>query len=544
MEYNLITNIESCYTDVPSLLYYSHIPAAIIALFLGTFILIKSKGNRLAAKIFFLISVVFSSWVLIEGAIWLQYSSVTMMFLWSLLGLLYSLLHVLSIYFVYAFFDRQDVTRRIKFIFVLLLLPIILLTATKYNITGFDIENCQALEGNYFIMYRYFVGIVSILWIVGLIYSRYRKAEKISKKQILLVGSGVLVYLFLFSWSEIVGSLTENFDITQYGLFGMPVLLALLSYTMVKFKTFSIKLIGAQALILSLVAVIGSEFFFIQTDINRILTAITLIITGVIGINLIRSVKKEVAQREQIEKQEKELEITNEKLTDLTKRLKSVNSIMSHDVKNVLGKNKDLLWEMMEGTFGEISSELRMMSKQIFVDTVELISSVMNILKSGQEMKPDYKEFDLKAAVLEVVDSVKDKANEKGLKIETHIDENQNYTIIADHALIVTHVLQNLVENAVNFTLRGSITVGLSKKDPMTLLFSVKDTGVGISEEDKKKLFTEGGHGADSIKINVHSTGYGLFIAKKTVDVHKGRIWQESEVGKGTTFFVELPAKQ
>jgi signal transduction histidine kinase len=65
---------------------------------------------------------------------------------------------------------------------------------------------------------------------------------------------------------------------------------------------------------------------------------------------------------------------------------------------------------------------------------------------------------------------------------------------------------------------------------------------VGITSEDREKLFTEGGHGVNSIKINVHSTGYGLFIAKKITDAHKGKIWVESEgAGKGSTFFVELP---
>ena len=72
--------------------------------------------------------------------------------------------------------------------------------------------------------------------------------------------------------------------------------------------------------------------------------------------------------------------------------------------------------------------------------------------------------------------------------------------------------------------------------------FSVEDSGVGISPEDMQKLFTEGGHGAESRKVNVDSTGYGLYIAKSVVEAHRGRIWAESEgVGKGSRFVVELP---
>lgn len=66
---------------------------------------------------------------------------------------------------------------------------------------------------------------------------------------------------------------------------------------------------------------------------------------------------------------------------------------------------------------------------------------------------------------------------------------------------------------------------------------------MGISDKDKTRLFTEGGHGEESIKVNVHSTGYGLFIAKNIVLAHKGTIRGESEgPGKGSRFVVELPA--
>ena len=71
----------------------------------------------------------------------------------------------------------------------------------------------------------------------------------------------------------------------------------------------------------------------------------------------------------------------------------------------------------------------------------------------------------------------------------------------------------------------------------------MKDSGVGITPEDMSNLFTEGGHGKDSIKINVHSTGYGLFIAKEVVEASGGKIWAESQgAGKGSRFIVELPA--
>ena len=105
-------------------------------------------------------------------------------------------------------------------------------------------------------------------------------------------------------------------------------------------------------------------------------------------------------------------------------------------------------------------------------------------------------------------------------------------------------VVNNFIDNAGKYTKEGSVTVGLSRESGK-IKFYVKDTGMGITADDKKILFTEGGRGKDSVKVNVDSTGYGLYSVKLIVEAHKGRVWAESEgAGKGSTFFVELNAVQ
>ena len=110
--------------------------------------------------------------------------------------------------------------------------------------------------------------------------------------------------------------------------------------------------------------------------------------------------------------------------------------------------------------------------------------------------------------------------------------------------MISEHVIRSLIDNSIRDTPHGAITVSLAPRGKM-MRFSVKDTGVGITTDDMKRLFTEGGHGKDSIKVNVDSTGYGLFIAKQVVEAHDGKIWAESEgAGKGSEFIVELPVQE
>ena len=153
-------------------------------------------------------------------------------------------------------------------------------------------------------------------------------------------------------------------------------------------------------------------------------------------------------------------------------------------------------------------------------------------------IKYDMKPFDFKSVVAEVVEAKKGPAEVKGLKMATDIKDG-NYTITGDQRWLKEAML-NLVDNAVKCTVAGQITVGLELKEKQ-VFFYVKDTGRGITDEDKKILFTEGGRGKDSLKYNVDSTGYGLSTVKIVVEAHKGKVWVDSEVGKGSTFYVKLP---
>jgi len=152
--------------------------------------------------------------------------------------------------------------------------------------------------------------------------------------------------------------------------------------------------------------------------------------------------------------------------------------------------------------------------------------------------------FDLKALAAEITEKAKSMAEEKKLALTFSADEaGEPYTMSGDKEKIGDHVLRNIIENSIHYTLAGSVAVSLKKEDNK-FVFTVKDTGIGITEEDKKRLFTEGGHGKDSQKVNVHSTGYGLYIAKNIVVAHGGTITAESEgEGKGATFTVEFPGQ-
>lgn len=245
----------------------------------------------------------------------------------------------------------------------------------------------------------------------------------------------------------------------------------------------------------------------------------------------------------QVDSLNKDLGVANENLKTLIKQRENLVHLVTHKVKGSFTRSKYIFAGILDGTFGEISPEIKKRAEQglesdnMGIETVDLVLNVANMEKGI--VKYNMKIVDLKEIVLKTINEKKVAAETKGLKVETMIKEDI-YGVLGD-AFWLKEAINNLIENSIKYTKEGKITVGLDKHDGKILL-SVRDTGVGISDEDKKNLFTEGGRGKDSVKVNIDSTGYGLYSVKLIVEAHKGKVWAESEgINKGSTFFIELP---
>lgn len=113
------------------------------------------------------------------------------------------------------------------------------------------------------------------------------------------------------------------------------------------------------------------------------------------------------------------------------------------------------------------------------------------------------------------------------------------YYVFADPDRL-REVITNLFDNAVKYTPEGKITLGLTGNDQVVQIF-VRDTGPGIPAEDIPHLFQKFYRVDNSATRTIGGTGLGLFICKKIIELYSGRIWCESEIGKGSTFYINLP---
>lgn len=535
--------------NVPALLYYSHIPSVIIALLLGFWVLNKGEKS-LITKVLFLITFLFSLWCTFDLVLWATNDPRVVMFFWSLQVLIEPLTYALSIYLSYLFMKGKDMIFSGKLLMTILLLPFILFLSHHFSITGVNLVDCTAIEGPVSLYYSYIYEIISVLVVLEIFVSAHATLkDSIKKREITYFMVGMIMFLLAFSWGNLIGSFTENWTLAQAGLIGMPIFFGFLAFISVKFKSFNLKILGAQVLIVALGVLVLSIAFLKDIENARLIVALTLLIILILGRTLIRLVKLEVRQRERLEMLRLKLEESNttieranDRLTGLDKLKTEFVSLASHQLRTPLTAIKGYSSMVLEGDFGEINDKAKDAISRIFESTMNLtkiVEDLLNVSKIEQGgMKYEMMSFDLGEVTHDVVGDLTIPAEKKGLLLSFKSESTSPYIITGDKEKI-RQVILNLVDNAIKYTKEGSVNVSLSTVGTM-VRFTVKDTGMGISNEIQSELFEKFSRG-EGARVNANGSGLGLYLAKEIIEAHKGNISIHSDgIGKGSTFSFDL----
>ncbi len=240
----------------------------------------------------------------------------------------------------------------------------------------------------------------------------------------------------------------------------------------------------------------------------------------------------------EVEKLNADLRVANEGQADLL-------HILNHQIKGYLTKARLIFDDLLEDTSYGLSEKAKPMVKQGFDSVTEGVNFVQDFLNASNIEKGTFTynmvPTDLRLIVSEEAEGQRGVATEKGLSFDLEIEEGL-YNLTGDTAEL-RQAVKNLIDNSIRYTPKGRVNVQLTMNNGKAQL-KVEDTGVGLSEEVKPKLFTKGGRDKDSQKININSTGFGLAFVKGVAEAHKGRVWAESAgVGQGSQFYMELPLK-
>jgi PAS domain S-box-containing protein len=220
-------------------------------------------------------------------------------------------------------------------------------------------------------------------------------------------------------------------------------------------------------------------------------------------------------------------------------------SVVSHELRTPLTAIKESIGIVLDGSAGSINDEQEEflhIAKRNVDRLARLINDVLDYqrLDAGR-WQFDFKDNDINKLIIEIRDTMLPVAKDKKVDLEINLQENLPI-ITFDYDRIV-QVLTNLVNNAIKFTDKGSITLS-SKREDNIVNVSIKDTGIGIKEEHKQKLFKAFSQIATGGERKMGSTGLGLSISKKIVEQHGGKIWVDSDFGRGSTFSFCLPVQR
>ncbi|MDP2598699.1 MAG: HAMP domain-containing sensor histidine kinase [Candidatus Liptonbacteria bacterium] len=238
----------------------------------------------------------------------------------------------------------------------------------------------------------------------------------------------------------------------------------------------------------------------------------------------------------------KELQDARTKLEEMNHFKNHLLSLTSHELRTPLAVIKGYATVLKEGLYGEVNEKTRETLEKIEFaadDLVNLVNNIIDLRKVEEgRMEYNFERVDFRELAEDVFEGMRLIAVHKGLELAFTAPSHE-IPVKAD-AQKLRHSIQNLVDNAVKYTPSGFVRAEI-KEDGSRVIFSVKDSGIGIAPGVKPLLFEEFVRD-ERVKQEIRGTGIGLHIAKNFVLAHGGKIWCESEgEGKGSTFFIELP---
>ncbi|MCS7215788.1 MAG: ATP-binding protein [Thermodesulfovibrio sp.] len=220
---------------------------------------------------------------------------------------------------------------------------------------------------------------------------------------------------------------------------------------------------------------------------------------------------------------------------------------MSHELRTPLNSIIGFTEVLQDQLFGPLNEKQLDYLKDVHDSAKHLLNLINDILDLSKieegRMELEISEFRVSDVVNTAVIMFKEKALKHGIKLEAEVQEDADITVMGDERKI-KQVLFNLVSNAVKFTPDGGSVKVTARRNEDMIEIMIEDTGIGIKKEDLERLFQPFSQLETTYTKKYEGTGLGLALSKRLIELHGGKIWCESEYGKGSKFIFSFPVKQ
>ncbi|MFZ2154293.1 MAG: HAMP domain-containing sensor histidine kinase [Candidatus Moraniibacteriota bacterium] len=381
----------------------------------------------------------------------------------------------------------------------------------------------------------------SIAELLNVIIENKSKEKRVMDKNILLISSLILI-LGILNLSAFYG--------VKYLLFGGIVLIFfnifLLTYVAIKNSPLSRKMFQVQLLVALIVGVNVVELLLSDRLVEVMYRSLMLTFLIFFSSLLIKNYKQDIIQKEELLKLGKKMETNNKKLKELDGAKNEFISIAAHQLRTPPTVIKGYLSLAKEDPNNNLDEETKDSLARAFASNerlIELVEDILNIsrIESGKmqyEFKPNQS---CEKIINDLNNNFQIKAADKGLKLTMELPKHEVPNITMDSNKI-REVISNLIDNSIKYTDKGSIKISLKKTDYGMVRVEVSDTGMGISKNEIGSLFKKFSRGSNADQLAAGGIGLGIYVGRKIIEAHKGKIWAQSAgIEKGATFIIELP---
>lgn len=395
-----------------------------------------------------------------------------------------------------------------------------------------------------------FYGVVLVFYfILGIFYLIRRfiiaTGDKKITMMIIMVGFIIMIlFLLIFLFFSVVFFNNTAF-IPFSPLFVLPFIVST-SYTLTRQSFLNVKLVATEFLVGSLTIALLTEALLSQSLLVILWKTLFSVLVAILGLLLIRSVHREVHRREEITHLAHSLERANIRLQELDKQKTEFLSIAAHQLRTPLSILKGYIELIMDGAYGKVSTKTLTVLKDMDISNehlVKLVDEFLDISRIEQgRTKFTYKDYDMNQIVSDAVNELNEKATPKGMKIVWKAKEEEVKVRLDEEK--IHHVIYNYIDNALKYADKGNVEI-VVERDEDGVILKVKDHGVGFKKTDEVNFFQKFFRGDNVKGMNVNGTGLGLYVCRKFIEAHNGRIWAHSRgLGKGSEFGFWIPLEQ
>ncbi|MEK7560434.1 MAG: ATP-binding protein [Patescibacteria group bacterium] len=447
-------------------------------------------------------------------------------------------------------FPGHRITMRRRFIALLLFLMI---ASAAASLMPFVFQSIHYPEGEPIpvpgpgmpVFFLDFIGLFILSFIILIL--KHRRAQGEEKMKLRHLLAGVIASFSLMGISTVIFVVILRTSAFVFlGPIFPVILITFIAYAIVKHNLFSIQIFATQMFVSVLAIVLFTKIFSFISPTQATIDSFIFFLTSVFGYMLIRSVRKEVTQRRELERMTQELAKSNHALQQIDRTKSEFISIASHQLRAPLTIIKGYISLLRDGTIKPAAKKGKEAMERVASSTeqmVGLINSLLNLsrIESGKiryEMTPG----DLGGIVQKLVDAFGPRAAEKHLALRYNKQGAVPSTVFdADK---MREVVTNLLDNAVKYTPEGEITVMLEARAGRIRL-SVQDNGIGMSANDTAQAFEKFARSESARRVDPGGMGIGLYFVRRVMEDHDGTARAESKgPGKGSTFTIELPIRK